>query len=94
MEIKILQNEKNTLEFEIVGANASLAEFIVQRLLENKEIEFAAYNVEHPLISNPKIIVRTSKKNALEETVSVLEKIKNEVKEFRELFVSSLKKKS
>ncbi len=91
MEVRILVKEKNTLELELVGADQSLAQLISERLNQDKEVEFAAYKVEHPLISPPKLIVKTKKGEADKLVLQKLKDIKKEVGEFRKGFLDIVK---
>jgi len=84
MEIKILNESKNKIEFEIIGEDHTFCNAIRDELWNEEDVEISAYNIKHPLISNPIMLVETSKgdpKKALQNTVSSLkkkiEKLKN-----------------
>lgn len=85
MDINILKNEKDTLEFEI-SCDRAIPEMIVDELNRNPAVVFVAYKVEHPIIGKPKIVVRTKGKNALDVTLAALETISDRVDEFRKAF--------
>ncbi len=89
MEVNILNYEKTTLEFELVGAERAIPEMLTNKLSENSGVEFVSYKVEHPLIGNPKIIVKTKTKDALELTLTAVEDIREEVSQFRKAFKAS-----
>ncbi len=89
MEINILNHEKNTLEFEISGAGASIPEMLTNKLSGSKSVEFVSYKIDHPLSGKPRVIVKTKSKDALEVTLEALEEIKGEVAEFRKAFKGS-----
>ena len=91
MEAKILVNEKNTLELELVGMDHSLAQLIAEKLNQDKEVEFAAYKVEHPIVSSPKLFVKTKKGEASKLVLKKLEEIKKEVTEFKKEFLDIVK---
>jgi len=91
MEIKILVNEKNVLELELGETDQSLAQLIAEKLSEDKDVEFAAYKLEHPLIARPKLYVRTKKGDAAKLVLGVLKEVKNEVGEFRKQFLDIVK---
>ena len=44
-------------------------QFIAKSLLEDKTVEFAGYDVPHPLASNPIIYIRMKGKTAPEEAL-------------------------
>jgi DNA-directed RNA polymerase subunit L len=83
MEIKILKEDKNKIEFEVVGEDHTLCNAIRDELWNNEDVEISAYNIKHPLISNPIMLVETSKgdpKKALQNAVSGLRKKIKEIK--------------
>jgi DNA-directed RNA polymerase subunit L len=87
MEVKILSNEKNTLEMELAGADQSLAQLLAEKLSEDKDVEFASFKVEHPLVALPKLLVRTKKGEPAKLVLEKLAEIKSEVAEFRKQFL-------
>lgn len=63
MKIKILKQTENELKIEIEGAGHGLCNLLQKKLLENKTVDQAGYDVPHPLASNPVIYVRTKGKS-------------------------------
>ncbi|MCX6773732.1 MAG: hypothetical protein NTY68_01910 [Candidatus Micrarchaeota archaeon] len=78
MEINIIKSSKTEIEFEILDKNPTLPEMIVHYLNQRDDVDFAAYNWEHPMISFPKIVLRTSAdekaSTALYETIEKIRK--------------------
>ena len=91
MEVKILVNEKDNLELELVGADQSLAQLIAERLNQEKGVEFAAYKMEHPLVGSPKVTVKTKKGDASKLVLEKVGEIKKEVAEFKKGFLDIAK---
>ena len=60
MEIKVIKNSKTEIEFEILDKNPTLPEMIVHYLNQMDDVEFAAYNWEHPLAAYPRILLRSA----------------------------------
>lgn len=58
MKIKVLTKSDNELKIEIEGGTHGICNLIQKRLLEDKAVDFAGYDVPHPLASNPIIYVR------------------------------------
>ncbi len=90
MEIKILKEEKNKIEFEVIGEDHTLCNTIRNELWNEDNVEVSAYNIKHPLISNPVMLVETSKgdpKTAIQNTVTSLKK---EIKELKDVFSKKL----
>ena len=92
MEIKVLEETKKKLLVEVKGASAAFCNSIRKELWKDSHIKAAAFNVEHPLISNPKIIVETdgkeSPRKALEKAV---DRLKTQAKDFKSNFVKEVK---
>ncbi|MFH0884306.1 MAG: DNA-directed RNA polymerase subunit L [Candidatus Micrarchaeota archaeon] len=86
MDVKILTNDKNVLEMELKGADQSLAQLLAEKLSEDKDVEFASFKVEHPLLGEPKIYVRTKKGEPGKLVLEKLDEIKKEVAEFKSQF--------
>lgn len=59
MEIKILKETKNELEFEIVGEEHTFSNALQNFLNNRKEVVLASYKIKHPLLSNPQVYVKT-----------------------------------
>jgi|Deesub1362A_J573_1020465.scaffolds.fasta_scaffold00350_14 DNA-directed RNA polymerase subunit L len=62
MEIKIIKESKNELEFELIGEDHTFCNALRHILNKHKDVIFASYKVEHPLLSNPKIYIKTKDK--------------------------------
>jgi DNA-directed RNA polymerase subunit L len=61
MEIKILKESKDEIEFEI--SNLTIAEILRVYLNKDSAVTFSAWKREHPT-KNPVILVKTKGKNA------------------------------
>jgi DNA-directed RNA polymerase subunit L len=76
MKIKVLKKSENELKIEIEGTTHGLCNLLQKRLLEDKTVDFAGYDIPHPLASNPIVYVRM-KGNAKPEDalIKAVEKI-------------------
>ena len=59
MEIKVLEETKNRLRFEVKGEDHTLCNLLRKELWNNKQIKISGYSIEHPLVSEPVMIVET-----------------------------------
>ncbi|MDP7282634.1 MAG: DNA-directed RNA polymerase subunit L [Candidatus Undinarchaeales archaeon] len=78
MELKILKDEKDLLEVELVGETHTLTNVLKDICNEDKSIDSASYRVDHPMTSNPILVIRTktgSPKTAVKKAAAALEKI-------------------
>lgn len=58
MKINVIKKAGNELKIEVVGGTHGLCNLLAKRLLEDKDVDFAGYDVPHPLASSPNIYVR------------------------------------
>jgi DNA-directed RNA polymerase subunit L len=91
MDVKVLVNEKNVIELDLGSADQSLAQLLVEKLNEDKDVDFASYKVEHPIMANPKIYLRTKKGEPGKLLLEKLDEIKNEVSDFKKQFLDVVK---
>ncbi|NQU98973.1 hypothetical protein HQ533_05935 [Candidatus Woesearchaeota archaeon] len=59
MELDFIEDTKYKVVVDIKGAGHSFANALKQEMWNDKDIRISAYNVEHPLIGIPRIIVET-----------------------------------
>jgi DNA-directed RNA polymerase subunit L len=77
MKVKVLRKADNELKIEIEGSSHGLCNLVTKRLLEDKRVDFAGYDVPHPLASSPIIFVRMKGKVKPEEAiVEAVEKVR------------------
>lgn len=92
MKIKVLSKSKNELKIEIEGAGHSICNLIQKRLLEEKSVDLAGYDVPHPLAEKAILYVRmngaSKPETALIRAINKTLKINND---FKTSLVKSLK---
>ena len=87
MKVKVLKKSENELKIEIEGSSHGLCNLLAKRLLTDKKVDFAGYDVPHPLASSPVIYIRMKGANKPEE--ALLEATKK-VREENEAFGKEL----
>lgn len=58
MKVNVLKKAGNELKIEIEGSGHGVCNLLQKKLLEDKHVDQAGYDVPHPLASNPVIYVR------------------------------------
>jgi len=58
MKINVLKHEGNELRIELVGEGHSFCNALQSILLKDETLDFAGYNLPHPLVGQPTIYVR------------------------------------
>ncbi len=91
MEVRILKKEGSLVEFELPGEDHSLPNLIVKLALKRPEVDYAAYNIPHPLVGSPRIVVRVREGEPLDVVRSIVEEIIALSREFREKIEERLK---
>ncbi|RLF40510.1 MAG: DNA-directed RNA polymerase subunit L [Thermoplasmata archaeon] len=84
MEIKILKDRAKELELEIIGEDSTILNPIKEKLLERENVVYAEYSIDHPILSNPKLYIKTKNANPKDELKAVLKELQKEFKSFRE----------
>jgi DNA-directed RNA polymerase subunit L len=57
MEIKVIAMDKNSMKIELVGEDHTFANALRKELWENKGTQIAGYNIEHPLVASPVLMI-------------------------------------
>jgi DNA-directed RNA polymerase subunit L len=92
MKVKILKKTENELKIEIEGEGHTFCNVVQKALLNKEKIDFAGYNVQHPLTSNPIIYLRTKGRTKPEVMLQeAVEEVQKDTEEFRTAFDKALK---
>lgn len=91
MELSIIEETPKKLVFELKGAGHTICNVLKEKLWANKHVKVSTYNIAHPLVGTPKVIVETDgetkPRKAVTEAAEALKKdvadIKQELKKFR-----------
>lgn len=91
MLLTVLERKSDKLVIEVDGEGHTLCNLLEKVLLEDEEVEFASYNISHPLVSKPIITVKTrggkSPEDALRDAIEkILEMGRNLREEFEKAF--------
>jgi DNA-directed RNA polymerase subunit L len=86
-KMKVIKDTKKELEIEITGESHSLCNTLRKTLMEDEDVEAAAYVIEHPIIGEPKLYVKA--KNPKKSLKQAAETVKSRCEEFKLLIDSS-----
>lgn len=62
MEVNILEDSKNKFVFEIKGEGNALCNLLTKSLWNVNGVKISGYNIAHPLVGIPKVVVETDSK--------------------------------
>jgi DNA-directed RNA polymerase subunit L len=86
MELKLVSKSKDSIEVEIAGEDETMLYPLQQKLLEDKSVVFATYEKGHPMLDNPKLIVKVKEGKPQAALKRAAKALANDFKQFRELF--------
>ena len=95
MQLKIIEKSDREIKVEVEGEGHTFCNLLESVLLEDEKVEFAGYNMVHPLISHTIVTVRTGKGKKPEEALKeACEKILQRGRELNEAFAAATKEKT
>jgi len=59
MKVNVLKKTSNELKIEIEGAGHTVCNLLQKKILEEKSVDMAGYDIPHPMTPNAVIYVRT-----------------------------------
>ncbi len=86
MEIKVVEEDKNRIKFEISGEGHSFCSALKSELWNDKSIDVAAYFIKHQLDPRPIFVVETSKGDPKKAVLGAVERLQRRNKEMAEKF--------
>ena len=86
MELNVLEDSKNKLVVEIKGEGHALCNALKSELWKNKKVNIAGYNIAHPLVGVPKLVIETDSGKPKDALVDAAKKVKKEADEFLKAF--------
>jgi DNA-directed RNA polymerase subunit L len=84
MEIKILEDKKSRLVFNIEGDGSTIANMLKKELWNDEHVKAAGFNVEHPLINVPTFVLETDGADTKKTVSAALKRIAKHVEKFRD----------
>lgn len=94
MKIKVLKRSKNELELELAGEGHTFCNALSATLLKDDTIDFAGYNIAHPLIAQPVFYIRMKGRKKPETAlIEASKKLHQELIDLQKAFQIALSKK-
>lgn len=86
MDIEVLTDKKLELEIVLHGEKHGLCNALRKILMEDDDVQYAVYGIDHPLIGEPIMTIKTKqKKNAKNSLLKAAKTLKEETDEFKSL---------
>ena len=81
LRVNIVKSEPNYLEVVVQGETHTLFSPLVEYLLKHPDVEYAMYDVDHPLTNNVKFRLRTRTRRPIEVLREVISKILSDIED-------------
>lgn len=91
MEFNVLEDKKTRLVFELKGEDHTLCNALREELYNDSDVDVAAYSIRHPLVSEPKFILETSKKSPRDALKAAVKRLQAKNKDLTKQFKKVLK---
>ncbi len=86
MEIEIVKDKTLELEMIIHGENHSICNVLRKYLMEDPDVEYAVYGIDHPLTGEPIMTIKTKRtKRPRNSLLKAANRLKDDVAEFKGL---------
>jgi DNA-directed RNA polymerase subunit L len=89
MELKLFKEDKDFIEFTVLGETHTLCNLMRDELWNLPETNFASYHLKHPLVSSPLFALKVNKGNPRKSFDEVAVSIKAKTNLLRQ-FVASM----
>jgi len=88
-DIEILKSTKLELELMVPGESHTICNVLRKILMEDEEIDYAVYGIDHPLIGEPIITIKAKRtKDPKKSLLKASNKLKDQSNEFKKLIES------
>jgi DNA-directed RNA polymerase subunit L len=84
MEVKILEEKKNRLVFNIEGDGSTIANMLKKELWNDEHTKTAGFSVEHPLINVPTFVLETDGADPKKTVSAAVKRISKDLEKFKD----------
>jgi DNA-directed RNA polymerase subunit L len=91
MEIEFLKKQANHVEFKLMGETHTFANLLKSRLVDDPNVEFVAYKLEHPMDKDALFILKTKGKAAKAILLEAAKRVKEDLEELQGALDKALK---
>jgi DNA-directed RNA polymerase subunit L len=86
MELKIIEESKTRMIFEVKGEDHTFCNALKQQLTDSEDVKLASYKIDHPLIGSPVFILETKSKEPKKVIADAAKELQKELDKFKKLF--------
>jgi DNA-directed RNA polymerase subunit L len=92
MELNLISKDKKSVIIEFTDVKETLVHPLVDRLLSDKDVLFAAYKTGHPQLDRPKLTVKTQRVNPETAVKKAADSLSEEVISLKKEFEKAVKR--
>jgi DNA-directed RNA polymerase subunit L len=92
MELNLITKDKKSVVIEFTDVKETLVHPLVDRLLSDKDVLFAAYKTGHPQLDRPKLTVKTQRVNPETAVKKAADSLSEEVISLKKEFEKAVKR--
>lgn len=81
---KYSRRQKNKLIFEIKGEDHTISNMLRKELWTDSHVKAAAYNIDHPLVGQPKFILQTDGEDPRKVLQAAAKRIQKQLAKFKD----------
>ncbi len=90
LNIEIVKYDQNYLEILVKGETHTLFAPLLEYLLKHPDVEYAMYDVDHPLLQNVKFRLKTRSRDPVEVLKEVVQDILKDVDAIKEQLLAQI----
>ena len=87
---KVLNKTANEIEFEIEDESHGVCNALRHILMQNEDVEYAVYNIDHPLTGKPIMTIKTNGADPKDALKKAAEQLKEDSESFKQLIEENL----
>jgi len=91
MEIKVMEEKKNSMVFELKGASHTVCNILKKELWKDKDVKNVGYTVRHPLVGSPEFMIETDSGDPRKIITRTCQKIQKDMDKFGSEFKKGVK---
>lgn len=84
MEIKVLEEKKGRLVFEVKGETHTVCRALQKELWNDSHVKAAGYNIDHPLVGVPKFVLETDGADPRKTISAAIKRLQKTAEKFKD----------
>jgi len=94
MKLETIKKTSKELELEITGENETMLNPITEKLLQDEDVDYASYIVDHPDSKKRRLYIRVKKGEPIDLLKKALKQVEAELKDFEKNFTGKASTKT